>query len=183
MRITASTVGLFAFCLAMGAVVSGRPGSQAGQSSTKQEQQPASGHQSHLDQVNEHGDHVMGFDHTKTTHHFRLLADGGAIEVSANDAADTASRDQIRHHLRHIAMMFSSGDFSAPMLIHSQTPPGVEVMKRLKDEITYKFEETERGGRVRISTGNLDALNAVHEFLVFQIKDHQTGDSLEVEQQ
>ena len=27
--------------------------------------------------MNERGDHVMGFDHTKTTHHFRLLADGG----------------------------------------------------------------------------------------------------------
>ncbi len=27
--------------------------------------------------VPERGDHVMGFDHTKTTHHFRLTPSGG----------------------------------------------------------------------------------------------------------
>jgi hypothetical protein len=30
------------------------------------------------EKMNERGDHVMGFDHTKTTHHFRLLSDGGS---------------------------------------------------------------------------------------------------------
>jgi hypothetical protein len=60
----------------------------------------------HHAKVAERGDHVMGFDHTKTTHHFRLLPAGGAIEVSANDAADTESRDAIRGHLSHIATMF-----------------------------------------------------------------------------
>jgi len=39
----------------------------------------------HHDAVNQHGDQVMGFSHEKTTHHFRLYADGGAIEVTAND--------------------------------------------------------------------------------------------------
>jgi hypothetical protein len=139
------------------------------------------GQQSHHEMVNQRGDQVMGFDHTKTTHHFRLLVDGGAIDVSANDSKDTESRDQIRHHLRHIAMMFADGDFSAPMLIHGQTPPGVQVMKRLKEDITYKFEETDRGGLVRITTSNAEAIQAVHDFLIFQIKDHRTGDSLEVE--
>ncbi len=40
----------------------------------------------------------MGFDHNKTTHHFRLLPKGGSIEVAANDSDDIASRDQIRMH-------------------------------------------------------------------------------------
>lgn len=53
-------------------------------------------------------------------------------------------------------------------------------MKRLKAEIKYKFEETERGGLVRITTSDAKALAAVHEFLRFQIKDHKTGDSGEV---
>jgi len=47
-----------------------------------------------------------------------LAKDGGAIEVTANDPNDTESRDQIRQHLTHIAMMFSAGSFNAPMLIH-----------------------------------------------------------------
>ena len=123
----------------------------------------------------------MGFDHEKTTHHFRFKQDGGAIEVEANDPKDTASRDQIRQHLSHITQMFAGGDFTAPMLIHAQTPPGVPVMKRLKADIKYRFEETERGGRIRITTTNREALAAIYEFLRFQIADHKTGDSGEVE--
>ena len=53
--------------------------------------------------VEQRGDHMMGFSHDKTTHHFRLYADGGAIEVTANDPNDADSRDQIRMHLSHIA--------------------------------------------------------------------------------
>jgi hypothetical protein len=76
--------------------------------------------------------------------------------------------------------MFAEGNFKAPMLIHDQTPPGVPVMQRLKSEIRYEYEESERGARVRIRTANVEALAAVHEFLRFQIKDHKTGDSTEV---
>ena len=48
--------------------------------------------------VDQRGDQVMGFSHEKTTHHFRLYSDGGAIEVVTKDPKDTASRDQIRTH-------------------------------------------------------------------------------------
>jgi hypothetical protein len=126
------------------------------------------------------GDHVMGFSHEKTTHHFRLFKDGGAIEVETNDANDAASRDQIRQHLSHIAKMFAEGNFKAPMLIHDQTPAGVEIMARHKAEIRYTFEPTERGGRIRIATGNDDVQSAIHDFLRFQISEHQTGDPKEV---
>jgi hypothetical protein len=134
--------------------------------------------QSHHDDVNHRGDHEMGFSHEKTTHHFRLTKAGGAIEVTANDPNDTESRDQIRMHLTHIAGMFASGNFNAPMLIHDQTPPGVPAVKRLKSEIKYEFESIESGGRVKISSSNQQAVDAVHEFLRFQITDHQTGDPL-----
>ena len=131
--------------------------------------------------VDQRGDHVMGFSHEKTTHHFLLYRDGGAIRVEANDAKDTASREQIQMHLSHIAKMFAEGNFQAPMLIHDQTPPGVPVLQKLKADVTYRFENTQRGGLVRLTTKNQDALKAVYEFLRFQIKDHATGDSGEVE--
>jgi hypothetical protein len=76
--------------------------------------------------------------------------------------------------------MFAAGNFSAPMLIHAQNPPGTEEMKRLRNAIQYNLETTERGARIRITTKNPDALRAVHEFLRFQISDHQTGDTTEV---
>jgi hypothetical protein len=138
-------------------------------------------HDSHLDGVNRRGDAVMGFSHVKTTHHFLLKTDGGVIQVETNDANDGAGRDQIRRHLKHIAKKFSEGDFAAPALIHGQTPPGVSAMQSLTAEIKYEFEELERGGRIRISTKNSEAVKAIHEFLRFQIKDHQTGDSGKVE--
>ncbi|HEY6944715.1 MAG TPA: hypothetical protein VI431_06215 [Candidatus Acidoferrum sp.] len=134
----------------------------------------------HHQGVVKRGDEVMGFSHEKTTHHFRLYPDGGAIEAEANDAKDTASRDQIRSHFGHIVTMFAAGNFSAPMLIHTQNPPGTETMKRLRDAIEYKLESTEKGARIRITTKDAEALRAVHEFLRFQIADHQTGDSADI---
>jgi hypothetical protein len=134
-------------------------------------------------EMNKRGDQVMGFDHMKTTHHFRLFEDGGALEITANSAADTESRDQIRMHLGHIAKMFGEGNFKAPMLIHEQTPPGVPTMQKLKKEITYSFQEIDGGAAIRISTKDASALEAIHSFLRFQIKEHKTGHSPEVTKQ
>ena len=135
----------------------------------------------HHDGVNERGDKVMGFDHDKTTHHFRLFGDGGAIEVTANDAADTASRDQIRQHLAHIATKFADGDFNAPMMIHNREPDGVATLKNLKSEVKYVYSDLPNGGVVRITTANKEALDAVHAFMRFQISDHKTGDPTTVQ--
>jgi hypothetical protein len=76
--------------------------------------------------------------------------------------------------------MFAAGNFEDPMLIHAVTPPGVPTMKKLRARIHWHFEPAARGGRVEITTKNPQALRAVHEFLRFQIRDHQTGDSTRV---
>lgn len=145
-------------------------------------QQPKKGHNHDKsdEQMNKRGDHVMGFDHAKTTHHFLLQESGGSIEVTANSSEDVESSKQIRMHLKHIAEMFAEGNFNAPMLIHDQTPLGVPVMQELKGQIEYSYAEIDRGAAVRISTKNPLALNAIHEFLRFQIREHKTGDSLEI---
>lgn len=135
----------------------------------------------HAHGVDQRGDHAMGFSHEKTTHHFYLRPDGGVISVSANDPSDTDSVSKIRHHLRMISQLFPRGDFSMPAFIHDQTPPGVEVMKRLADQIAYRWVETASGAEVRISSRSKEAVEAVHDFLRFQITDHRTGDSLEVQ--
>jgi len=127
--------------------------------------------------VVERGDHVMGFLHEKTAHHFLLYPSGGEINVSANDLSDKGSIDQIRMHLGHIAKLFAAGNFKAPMLIHDTNPPGVPAMTRLKEAIKYEYSETDRGARIRLSTENSQAVDAIHAFLLFQIIDHQTGDS------
>ena len=130
----------------------------------------------HQANVEKNGDEAMGFSQQSATHHFRLQPDGGMIEVTANDAKDTQDIQAIRSHLMHIVMMFSNGDFSIPMFVHSQLPPGATEMKEKRAEISYSFIELPNGGAVRIKTENHDALNAVHDFLRFQIEDHKTED-------
>lgn len=122
----------------------------------------------------------MAFSQEKTTHHFLLFKDGGMIAVTANDPKDTENRDMIRTHLSHIAKMFAAGNFDAPMLIHGTTPPGVPVMTELKDQIRYTYQEKDAGGQVRIQSANPQAVEAIHAFLRFQIKEHETGDSGEI---
>ncbi len=125
--------------------------------------------------------HAMGFDPHKTTHHFHLYEDGGAIDVRVNDKADATNRDAIRMHLSHIAMMFGEGQFDAPMMVHETTSmPGIEDLAKLKDKIKYAYVETPAGGRVDIVTTDKAALAATHAFLKYQIKEHETGDKTSV---
>lgn len=137
-------------------------------------------HKDHLAKINEQGDKAMGFSHNKTKHKFILLNDGGAIQVKVNDANDTESLKKVRKHLNEIQKMFSEGNFEHPIATHGGEPTGVSTMKKLKEEIEYKFEQIENGGRVRITTKNKKALYSVHDFLKFQIEDHQTDDSKEI---
>jgi len=129
--------------------------------------------------MNDRSAMAMGFDQDKTTHHFYLYEDGGAIAIVANDPADTKNRDAIRSHLPHISMMFGDGNFDVPMLVHdSANVPGTKVMAARKGMITYQYVETPMGGRVDIVTTDKDALAAVHDFLKYQITEHKTGDPL-----
>jgi hypothetical protein len=147
---------------------------------------PGMTHEQHLEQLKKNaelkkrGAQAMGFDQNKTTHHFRLTSSGGAIEVSANDAADAASREQIRTHLKQIAAEFTGGAFDAPFATHGEVPPGVPTMQQWKQAIAYAYEDTLDGGRVRITTSRRQPRRAVHEFLRYQIREHATGDPLTV---
>jgi len=127
------------------------------------------------------GAEVMGFDQDKTTHHFTLYTDGGAIDVSVKDASNAADLRAIRSHLPHVSTMFSDGNFDAPMLVHDSTSvPGTAEMARLRGTIAYRYAETPAGGRVDIVTTDPAAIAAVHAFLRFQIADHKTGDATAV---
>ena len=127
--------------------------------------------------MQDRGAMAMGFDQDRTSHHFLLYQDGGAIDIVVKDAADAKDRDAIRAHLPHIAMMFGAGDFEVPMLVHdSKAVPGTPVLKQRKNKVTYRYAETPLGGRVDIVTTDPAALEALHQFLRYQIQEHRTGD-------
>jgi hypothetical protein len=141
---------------------------------------PGMTHEEHLKQMakeaalRERGALAMGFDQDKTAHQFRIAATGGSIEVEVKDPADSASRDRVRSHLKEIAAAFANGDFAKPFQTHAEVPPGVPAMQRLKAAIQYRYEQTDHGGAVRITTADPEALKAVHEFLRYQSAEHHT---------
>lgn len=141
-------------------------------------------HEQHLEQMKKdaalkaHGNQAMGFDQETTTHHFRLEATGGAIAVDVNVPSDSTGIEQIRAHLKEIAGAFRQGDFAKPLMTHGEEPPGVATLKRLQSQLTYTYADTVRGGLVRITTANAEALEALHAFLRYQITEHKTGDPL-----
>jgi TusA-related sulfurtransferase len=117
----------------------------------------------------------------RITSFFILTPNGGIVQVTANDPKNTEQIETIQMHMKHITEMFSEGNFSIPHFVHDQTPPGVPTMKELKDAIRYSAEPLSNGGRIKIETTSPEGIAAVHEFLRFQIKDHQTGDPTTVQ--
>lgn len=138
---------------------------------------PAPGHDAHS-AMNARGESAkgMGFSQNSTVHHFLLKPDGGVIQVEVKNSSDAANRDIIRAHLTHVAHEFSQGNFALPMFVHDSIPPGTAAMKRLRKKIVYAYEETSNGARVVIKTADPAALDAIHDFLRYQIREHETGD-------
>lgn len=140
-------------------------------------------HEEHLAQMKKEaemkarGAAAMGFDQDATTHHFRLYEDGGAIEVTVNDAANQSMLSAVRGHLKEITADFSRGDFAKPLATHAEMPPGADVMTARRATLSFAFEELPLGGRVRILSRDETTLAAVHDFLRYQIREHATGDA------
>jgi hypothetical protein len=130
----------------------------------------------HAAGVDHRHDETTGMTADTSVHHFDITSRGGVIRLEAERAADEVGRDQARAHLEHVAQSFAAGDFAMPMFIHGQVPPGASTMARLRDSIRYRYEPTDRGGRVTIDTSNREARRAIHEFLRFQVQDHRTQD-------
>jgi len=49
-------------------------------------------------------------------------------------------------------------------------------MRALRRSIRYVVEQTAGGARLRMNSTNDAAIAAIHDFLAYQIREHQTGD-------
>lgn len=117
----------------------------------------------------------MGVDQYTSAHQFDDLPDGGRIELQ-RQVEDSAGVEQIRSHLQHIADAFAAGDFRIPAFVHDrESVPGTSVMAARRDAITYEYRDLPRGGEVRMTSDDPEAVGAIHEFLAFQRQDHQAG--------
>jgi hypothetical protein len=124
--------------------------------------------------LQERGREAMGVDQYTSSHVFDALPDGGRIELQ-RDVDDPQGIATIRQHLQEVAAAFQRGDFRIPGFVHAQQVPGTDAMARARERITYTYSELTRGGQIRITTADRDALRAVHEFMAFQRRDHRSG--------
>jgi hypothetical protein len=115
------------------------------------------------------------------THHFRLTATGGSIEVTVKGHADQETIGSVRSHLRLMAGEFAAGQFDKPFQTHREVPLGVVEMQKSRRKIAYRYEDLPQFGSVRIETKDAAALDAVHAFLRYQFTEHHTGDPLQRE--
>lgn len=116
----------------------------------------------------------MGVDQYTSVHRFDALPDGGRIELQ-RAVEDSAGIAQIRGHLRAIARAFAAGDFSTPAFVHMREVPGTAEMAAKRAAIGYSVRDLPRGGELRITTHDPEALAAVHRFIAFQRQDHRAG--------
>ncbi len=124
--------------------------------------------------LQERGATAMGVDQFTSTHVFESLPDGGRI-VLQRDSVDAAGTEVIRAHMRDIASRFAAGDFTIPGMVHAQEVPGTVEMGTLRDSIRYVADTLPRGGQLRITTTNANAVKAIHAFLAFQRMDHRAA--------
>ena len=130
-------------------------------------------HAQHKAGMDHRGNQAMGFDQAKIRHTFTPGDRGGTIEVIAKAASDSDTIAQIRSHLQEIAKLFKAGDFSKPVFIHAQNPPGAATMKALRSEIDYRFDDVPAGGKLSATSMNAEAIAAIQSFLRFQQDEHK----------
>jgi hypothetical protein len=84
--------------------------------------------------------------------------------------------EQMRALVRRRVGQQSAGDFEKPLATHGEMPPGTPARRERREAIAYSYEKTRGGGRVRIATKDPAAVDAIHDFLRYQIREHDTGD-------
>ena len=114
----------------------------------------------------------MGFIQNKITHNFRPTPVGGEIVITALDATDTVTLEQIKNHTLAIQIDFSRGNFTKPLFIHAEEVPGTKVMTEKKDLIKYSIQYLENGTMLILDTRDDEVTNAIHQFMNYQASQH-----------
>lgn len=126
-----------------------------------------------LNEVVQHGSHVMPFNLEQTTHVFSKTPTGGVQQVIVKDPANAEQIKLIREHLTKISHEFQQGDFSNPAKIHGDTMPGLEELRKAKpNQIDIVYKELPNGAEINYSTDIPVLINAIHQWFDAQLSDH-----------
>lgn len=132
------------------------------------------------DDLNTRFSKALGTDADKIVQHYYLVKNGGVIEFTAKDPADTATISAVRKYLDTQKDLFEKGKADADTEIYGKIPDGLPVLKKLRNEITFFAVKDDDGAALRMFSVNDQARQAIQDFLKFQISEHKTGDPLQV---
>jgi hypothetical protein len=79
-------------------------------------------------------------------------------------------------HVMFVTRQHGAADHAPAGPVSSIFVPGTATLARLKSAVKYTATTTDPGARIEIVTTNPQAVQAVHEFLRFQITELRTGD-------
>ena len=123
------------------------------------------------------------YDRHRVVHHFYLYPDGGMMTLVVTDPADTETRKAVRTFVQRVSQLMVMGNLA---LLRDQFGQGVPGLDRIaeararKATITVRSSTPDEGSQIIFSTADPVTIQALHEFLRFQIDDLKTGDSPEV---
>jgi hypothetical protein len=138
--------------------------------STTLAQSPASSER--LDQVAEHGRHVMPFNLEKTQHVFKKTEHGGIQQVVVKDASDQEQIRLINQHLSDISERFKQGDFSKQRRIHGDDMPGLAELAAANGAVHFDYRPLPNGAEIEFSAEDSSLVDAIHRFFNAQLRDH-----------
>jgi hypothetical protein len=120
----------------------------------------------------ERGNVAMGFNQNKITHQFISTPFGGEIIITALNASDRQTINQIKNHVLEIQKEFSQGNFTRPFFIHTQEVPGTNLMFEKKDLIKYDRLGINDGSKLILTTKDRQLIGAINQFMEFQASQH-----------
>lgn len=126
-----------------------------------------------LDEVAQHGSHVMPFNLEQTLHVFSKTQTGGLQQVITKDSSNIEQVKLIREHLSKISQEFMQGDFSDPEKIHGEGMPGLSELRTAQPgQIKIVYKELPNGAEIDYSTDNAKLIEAIHKWFDAQLSDH-----------
>jgi hypothetical protein len=90
----------------------------------------------------------------------------------SKNISDMQTINEIKNHVKDIQYEFSRGNFTKPLYIHNQNVPGVEIIITKKNFIYYSIKNIDGGSVLILITNDTELLNAIHQFMNFQLGQH-----------
>jgi len=124
---------------------------------------------------------ALGAGLDKVALHFYLVKNGGVIELASKDPNDTGTIEAIRKYLQSQKDLWEKGKDPVTE-VHAKAPESANLMRKLRNDITFYAAKTDTGAVLRMFSINEQARDAIQDYLKFEITEHKTGDSPTIDQ-